>query len=102
MRGVKITIITYQNKFAEHLKKIEKRLPVLLYKYRLRAKMSEYVRQEDSTVLTLRLCPKNINIKNSALSITIKNAHGCRKGVRALQLRADGLKICILNRKDRL
>jgi hypothetical protein len=90
MRVVNITIITYQNKFAEHLKKIEKRLPVLLYKYRLKAKMSEYVRQEDSTVLTLRPCPKNINIKTSALSKTTKNAHGCRGRVQALQQRQTG------------
>jgi hypothetical protein len=53
-------------------KKIKKRLPMLLYKYRLKAKMSEYVRQEDSTVLTLRLCQKNVNIKTSALSKTTK------------------------------
>ena len=47
--------------------------------------MSEYVRQEDSTVLTLRLCPKNMNIKTSALSKTTKIAQRCRERVRALQ-----------------
>jgi hypothetical protein len=86
MRGINITMITYQNKFVEHLeKKIEKRLPMLFYKYRFKAKMSDYVRREDSTVLTLSLCPKNINIKTSALSKTTKKAHGCRERVRALQ-----------------
>jgi len=58
---------------------------MLLYKYRLKTKMSEYVRQEDSTILTLSLCPKNMNIKTSALSKTAKNAHGYRERVRALQ-----------------
>jgi hypothetical protein len=58
---------------------------MLFYKYRLKAKMSEFVRQEDSTVLTLRLCPKNMKIKTNALSKITKNAHGCREGVRALQ-----------------
>lgn len=45
---------------------------MLLYKQRLTAKMSEYVRKGGSSVLTLRLCPKNINIQTSALSKTTK------------------------------
>jgi hypothetical protein len=56
------------------------------YKYRLKAKMCEYVRQEDLTILTLTLCPKNMNIKTRALSKTTKNARtGCRMRVRAIQ-----------------
>jgi hypothetical protein len=40
----KITIITYQKKFVEHLKKIEKGLLMLLYKYGLKAVEGEDVR----------------------------------------------------------